>query len=92
MRYWNYPSEEVSNALETVDLRNCPEQRISAADRSICARPRTLMLPIGRNNAVKKYLLSADDCISLEEWDMELNDVLCSLRLKHKEVEVMIAT
>lgn len=79
LKYWNYPSEETSPPLGIVDLTYCLEQKITIADRSSCARPRTLLIPIKSNSTVKKYMLSADTTKDMEMWEKELNFVLRSL-------------
>ncbi|KAJ8941352.1 hypothetical protein NQ314_010415 [Rhamnusium bicolor] len=81
-RYWNYPSEETTTSpLGSVDLSNCVEQLICPADRSLCARPRTLMLPIRHDQSIKKYLLSTDEFSDMKLWEKELNYVVCVLRI-----------
>ncbi|KAJ8968138.1 hypothetical protein NQ317_007864 [Molorchus minor] len=80
LTYWNYPSEETSSPFGALDLRHCLDQRVQVADRSVCARPRTLVLSI-KTQSVKKYRLSADDGPSLERWYNELNSVVSSLRV-----------
>lgn len=79
LKYWAHPSEESSSPSGLVDMRYCIEQKISSVDRSACARPRTLLVPIKINNATKKYLLSADSAKDMDMWERELNFVLKSL-------------
>ena len=50
LMFWNYPREqEVKEPLMTIKLINCVSKKITTADRTICARPRTLLLEIMRN-------------------------------------------
>lgn len=79
LKYWNHPSEEVTHALGSLDLSYCLEQQISAVDRSLCARPRTLMVPVKYKEGERKYLLSADKLSDMKEWEKELNYVLRAL-------------
>lgn len=79
LKYWNYPSEENAPALGIVDLSYCIEQKIAVADRSSCARSRTLFLPIKNGNSIKKYLLAADTTKDMVMWEKELNFVVRSL-------------
>ncbi|KAG5890196.1 hypothetical protein JTB14_010658 [Gonioctena quinquepunctata] len=80
-KYWNYPSEEVTASLGNVDLSYCIAQSVVPADRKICARPKTLMIPVESGRCVKKYLLSADTNTDMEMWEKELNFVIKSLMM-----------
>lgn len=79
LKYWNYPSEEATLPLGIVDLSYCIEQRIALADRSFCARPRTLLVSLNCNNTLKRYLLSTDSAKDLKMWEKELNFIIRSL-------------
>ncbi|CAH1116717.1 unnamed protein product [Phaedon cochleariae] len=81
LKYWNYPSEEVSSPLGSIDLRCCLVQSISPANRSICARSKTLFMPVQHGTDVKKYLLCADSAADMNIWEKELNFVLQSLMI-----------
>lgn len=79
LSYWNYPSEEAGCPLGVVDLTFCIEQKIRLADRTSCARSKTLLVPIKSGDTVKKYLLSADSGKDVEMWEKELNFVIKNL-------------
>ncbi|XP_056635128.1 anillin-like isoform X2 [Diorhabda sublineata] len=79
LQYWNYPSEESTVPIDVVDLRYCTELKITFADRSACARPRTLYLPLRDYLDIKKYFISADNLSDLKAWESELNFVVQSL-------------
>lgn len=81
LKYWNHPSEEVTGALGSLDLNYCLEQQISIVDRSLCARPRTLMVPVKYKEGERKYLLSADKLSDMKEWEKEINYVLRALSM-----------
>ncbi|KAJ8925579.1 hypothetical protein NQ315_009419 [Exocentrus adspersus] len=78
-KYWNYPSEEVTKPLGSLDLYYCSEQQIATADRNSCARPKTLMVPVKQKEAEKKYFLSADNIPEMKQWEKELNYVIRTL-------------
>lgn len=76
IKYWNYPSEESTQPLSCIDLSDCIVQQIMLADRSACARPRTLFLPVKLEGHIRKYLFSADNTSEMEIWETEMNFVL----------------
>lgn len=76
IKYWNYPIEEnVVEPLNVINLKDCSICEVTAVDRSVCARARTLLLPIHKDN----YFLSADALNEFNEWKMKINFVLDSL-------------
>ncbi|CAG9834514.1 unnamed protein product [Diabrotica balteata] len=81
LKYWNYPSEESSEPIDIVDIRYCTVEHVALADRSTCARSRTLLLPIKYPNGLKMYFLSADSQAELELWENDINFVVRSLLL-----------
>nr|XP_023018130.1 anillin-like protein 1 isoform X1 [Leptinotarsa decemlineata]XP_023018131.1 anillin-like protein 1 isoform X1 [Leptinotarsa decemlineata]XP_023018132.1 anillin-like protein 1 isoform X1 [Leptinotarsa decemlineata]XP_023018133.1 anillin-like protein 1 isoform X1 [Leptinotarsa decemlineata] len=80
-KYWNYPSEEIAAPLGNINLCFSKAQKVIPADRTICARPRTLMIPIQNDTSEKRYLLSADTIEGLKMWENELNFVIKSLMI-----------
>ncbi|CAH1111301.1 unnamed protein product [Psylliodes chrysocephalus] len=82
LKYWNYPSDEASEPLGEIDVRLTAAEKIVPADRTVCARPRTLALPVSdADGGVKKYFLSADTQSDLLMWESELNFVVQSLMI-----------
>lgn len=76
IRYWNYPVEEnVLEPLNVIDLKECTVNKVQAVDRTVCARAKTILLPVKNEN----YFLSADAVNEFDEWKMRINFVLNSL-------------
>ncbi|XP_030759785.1 anillin-like isoform X3 [Sitophilus oryzae] len=81
LEYWNYPSEESSSAdpIGAIDLKNVLEEA-SPADRSLCPRPKTLLLIVKNNGEVIHYFLSFDTLEDKEHWYNDINFVIETLR------------
>lgn len=72
----------MSDPLGEIDVRLTAAEKIVPADRTVCARPRTLALPVSdADGGVKKYFLSADTQSDLQMWESELNFVVQSLMI-----------
>ncbi|XP_043276866.1 uncharacterized protein [Venturia canescens] len=97
LMYWNYPDDqETKEPLKIVDLINCVSSRITTADRTICAKPRTLLFETARprhpndrnsviiecrsNRTIIRHLMSLDSTNELMEWSAKLNHVILALR------------
>lgn len=97
LSYWSYPSdEETMQPIGSIDLRYCVTSSILAADRVLCAKPRTLLLEVGRikrmndrdsltmvcKHAVTiiRHYLSFDAVDEMQMWQMTLDSVVNSLR------------
>lgn len=49
LKFWNYPQEqELKSPLLVIDLTHCVSNEIMMVDRSLCAKPRTLMFKTTR--------------------------------------------
>ncbi|CAG9860763.1 unnamed protein product [Phyllotreta striolata] len=81
LKYWNYPCEESTRPLNEIDLRLCTTRKVVLAERSACARPKTLALPVKQPDTgeSKRFFLSADTNEDLRKWEAELNFVIGSL-------------
>lgn len=83
LRLWNDPVER-GKPVETIDLRLCINSFISVVDRSMCARPKTLLLEINNaNRRIIRYFLNADSINDMKKWETVFNSVVSSLRLWH---------
>lgn len=88
LRFWNYPSEEDScDSLHEIDLKKCANARIEIADRTLCARPRTLLLETMQNLkcedkscTIERHFLSTDTGSELKTWESKLNTIVSALR------------
>ncbi|XP_001601636.1 uncharacterized protein LOC100117378 [Nasonia vitripennis] len=95
--FWNYPREqECKPPLYSIDLVKCVSRRIGLIDRSLCAKPRTLLIETSRSRnaidrdsifvecrstcTVVRHLLSCDTYQDLMEWQSKLNHVASALR------------
>lgn len=91
LKYFNYPDEiETGIPLGMVDLRTSASGMIKKANRSMCPKPRTLLLETVNLQAdviadadevpvVIRYFLSADTAIEMRSWEDALNSILLSL-------------
>lgn len=82
--FWGCPSEEIVNLPKwSLDLRNCRSEKIDVADRSVCVRPRTILLETGVHEVQADvsvlYFISADSVGEMETWKNTLNSVVGSL-------------
>lgn len=70
--------------VEVLDLAKCATGLVNLAERSICARPRTLLLEIyketGLYRIVTKHFLSVDTMGEMKIWQQKLNAIVLSLR------------
>ncbi|KAF7387440.1 hypothetical protein HZH68_013117 [Vespula germanica] len=97
LKFWNYPQEQDSRPpLFIIDLTCCTSNEVQVVDRSLCAKPRTLMFKTTRERVahdknsmllecessytVVRNLLSCDTITDLMEWRSKLNYVLSLLR------------
>lgn len=97
LKFWNYPQEqELKPPLLFIDLTNCISNEVMIADRTLCAKPRTLMfkttrertprdqnsmlLECGSTHTTVRNLLSCDTTNDLMIWTSKLNYVLSVLR------------
>lgn len=82
LKIYNSPSEEdLVDGYLKVDLINCPSSEITEAPRTLCNRPRSLMVHINEDGgAVTKYFFMADNSDDLKSWMADLNLVLDLLR------------
>ncbi|GLV43344.1 scraps [Carabus blaptoides fortunei] len=85
LRFWNYPSDEdTCDPLQEVDLKNCANARIEIADRTLCARARTLLLetvtPEDKSCTIDKHFLSTDTGLEMKIWETKLNTIVSALR------------
>lgn len=96
MKFWNYPQEhDLRSPLLIIDLTRCTTNEVQVVDRTICARPRTLMFKTIRERVsrdensmflecrcsytVVRHLLSCDTIHDMMEWSSKLNYVLSIL-------------
>lgn len=89
LRYWNYPYEMDNKApLEVIDLNSCVNAAVGTAERSVCARPRTLLLLLEFESKDKnkmndvlvvKRFLSTDKLKEKKDWESKLNSVISTL-------------
>ncbi|KAL2731417.1 anillin-like isoform X2 [Vespula squamosa] len=97
LKFWNYPQEQdLRPPSLIIDLTYCTSNEVQVVDRSLCAKPRTLMfkttrerIPHDKNSmllecessyTVIRNLLSCDTITDLMEWRTKLNYVLSLLR------------
>lgn len=89
MKYWNYPCEEdTCDPLQIIDLKYCPAPVIDIVDRSLCARPRTLLVesysaPKTKESnifSLERYFFSADNSSDLHDWEAQFNIAVRALR------------
>ncbi|XP_046833972.1 anillin-like [Vespa crabro] len=97
LKFWNYPQEhDLRPPLLIIDLTHCTSNEVQVVDRSLCAKPRTLMfktireriphdkssmfLECNTSYTIIKNLLSCDTITDLMEWRSKLNYVLSLLR------------
>lgn len=97
LKFWNYPQEqELKTPLLLIDLTHCISNEVMIADRTLCAKPRTLMFKTTRERApqdqnsmllecestrtIIRNLLSYDTVKDLMIWTSKLNYVLSVLR------------
>ncbi|OXU31558.1 hypothetical protein TSAR_007398 [Trichomalopsis sarcophagae] len=95
--FWNYPREqECKPPLYSIDLDKCVSRHIGLISRSLCAKPRTLLIETSRSRnaidrdsifvecrstcTVVRHLLSCDTFQDLIEWQSKLNHVTTALR------------
>ncbi|CAH1963154.1 unnamed protein product [Acanthoscelides obtectus] len=81
LEYWNHPSEEEFARYGSIDLRDCSANCIGIAERQLCSRPRTLLLPIKKDDTAKRYFLATDNNTELEAWNKQLNVTVRALKL-----------
>ncbi|XP_012272000.1 anillin-like isoform X2 [Orussus abietinus] len=97
LMFWNYPpDEETKSPLLTIDLKHCISDKITIAERTICAKPRTLLIETARRRdasdrnsmmmecrsslTIVRNLLSCDDTNDLMKWMTKFNHVISALR------------
>ncbi|XP_046749864.1 anillin-like protein 1 isoform X2 [Diprion similis] len=97
LMFWNYPcDQEDKEPLTTIDLTNCISSEISTVERSMCAKPRTLLIETFRQRSVLdrnsmllecrlsctvvRNLLCCDTVKELNQWKSNLNRVVSALR------------
>lgn len=83
VRFWNYPCDEDGNeCMDSIDLRKCVNARIESVDRTMCARPKTLLLETLKNqdDALERYYFCADTLSEMRNWESQLNKVISALR------------
>ncbi|XP_034940589.1 anillin-like [Chelonus insularis] len=95
--FWNYPEDQENKMpMMVINLMHCVSEQISPAHRSLCAKPRTLLIetlrvqhPDDTNNlmmechqsfTIIKHLLSFDSTRELVDWMSKLNHILSILR------------
>ncbi|GJQ87888.1 hypothetical protein Trydic_g1157 [Trypoxylus dichotomus] len=77
---WTDPIES-GNPVDIIDLKTCINSWISVVERSICARPKTLLLETrNANRQIIRYLLNADTFEDMKKWENVLNSVVSALR------------
>lgn len=82
--FWNYPSDtESKEPVGTLDLSMSNQSSAITADRSICPKPRTLLIETKEKNAtkIKRMFLSADSTTDKKQWETMLNMVLAGQKL-----------
>ncbi|KAK2581358.1 hypothetical protein KPH14_008124 [Odynerus spinipes] len=97
LKFWNYPQEqELKPPLLLIDLTHCISNEVMMVDRTLCAKPRTLMfkttrertpqdhnsmlIECGSSRTIVRNLLSCDTSNDLMIWTSKLNYVLSVLR------------
>lgn len=83
MYFWNYPCYEDSiKPLEIIDLRRCMNALIASVDRTICPRPKTLLLETKEDNTDEfvKHFINFDTLTDMRTWEEQLNKVINTLR------------
>lgn len=75
--------DDASDVLHVVDLRRCINARVEPVCRSVCARPKTLLLETSSTATpaadLRRYLLSADTISEMRAWETHLNKVVAAL-------------
>lgn len=82
LKIWNDPADVDVTPLFKIDL-SVAGTTISAADRSICPRPRTLLLEkpnVRLSDKSRRLFLSADTMKEYKDWEEKFNSVLLTLR------------
>ncbi|KAK0095196.1 hypothetical protein PV326_009018 [Microctonus aethiopoides] len=98
LMFWNYPKdqEDKKPPLVMIDLIYCISEKIAPVNRSLCAKPRTLlveavrartevdesslMLECHEGCTIIRHLLSYDSTRELVDWMSKLNHVVTVLR------------
>lgn len=86
IKCFRYPNdaEECRNPVEVLALDCCASDVVKAADRSICARPRTLLLEVFEEKDLRIVLvsrfLSADSVSEVKTWEKKINSVISALK------------
>lgn len=82
MYFWNYPCDDDSiEPLEIIDLKKCMNAVIETVDRTMCPRPKTLLLEtMGNDDVIEKHFLSFDTLSEMHSWESELNNIVNILR------------
>lgn len=83
LKFWNYPQDTGSSVepIETIDLSRCEQDQVDEADRTLCPRPRTIVIKINDPTSFamdksRLYFLVTDNKLELRLWMKELNKVL----------------
>lgn len=70
--------------LEVLNLKKCATGLVDVAERSLCPRPRTLLLETyeysGIYKTILRHFLSADSMEEMNMWREKINGVVLSLR------------
>ncbi|CAH0550334.1 unnamed protein product [Brassicogethes aeneus] len=81
LKYWNYPSEELTKApMGIIDFQYCISKTIGQADRMICPRQKTLQIQTKNKDIITNHLLSCDNADEFHKWQGQLNYVIDSIR------------
>ncbi|XP_066593181.1 anillin-like [Prorops nasuta] len=97
LKFWNYPQDQEEKApAAVIDLMQCISKEATVVDRTLCARPRTLLVKTARprkitdqnsillecneSHTIVRNLLSCDTSDDLIVWRSKLNHVIFSLR------------
>lgn len=81
---WNYPCDEDGvEPLETIDLKKCVNAIVDVADRSVCPRPRTLLLETANAEDPSRfdtYFFQTDTLSEMRTWHDQINKIVSATR------------
>lgn len=85
MKCFTYPADdgdEENSPVEVLELDTCTSAVVTMASRTICARPRTLLLEFfeKEGEVLVNRFLSADSMAEMKEWEKRINSVVGALR------------
>lgn len=82
LKFWNYPQDASSSKpVGCIDLSATDQEQVYQADRSLCPRPRSIVIklrdPVSMlDEKPNMYFLVSDSKPELRQWMKELNNTL----------------